>query len=176
MGPKVDVQTQSIETMVDSRVTKEFPQSHIFQSRESSSSHDTLLEVQRSSLSREPNLLKRLPRWIVNSSSSRHNYTGIYMFCLHLVIAILLTVLWLQNWPYKSIAMDNGSSWCMHNILFKAHHYLLFCSLHVVTAPAKDFVQRQITSYWSKHNSISIYGGKPTTEQEAAWDDMLSRK
>ncbi|KAI0187995.1 hypothetical protein EV127DRAFT_409901 [Xylaria flabelliformis] len=69
------------------------------------------------------------------------------------VIAILLAMLWLHSWVPNTTIINSIGSW----------------------SPANEFVERRIEGYWqSKNDTISVYTGKPTSEQDTAWDDIFS--
>ncbi|KAI0862847.1 hypothetical protein F4860DRAFT_99761 [Xylaria cubensis] len=152
MGSNVGPEEQFTHVTADRGETKSFSQLRTLRPQAFFSSRQGVFEGYIP-LSSESDPIKQLLGWIIDSSSGLHNYTRIYMLCLHLVIGILLAMLWLHSCvPNTTITNSNGS-W----------------------SPAKEFVERRIEGYWpSKNDTISVYTGKPTSEQDTAWDDIFS--
>jgi len=125
MQPHVDHQEHSTPMMTNSGDAKLFSHYQLLQSRESCSSHDTLLEEQQVPLSSEFSPSKRVPRWIINTSSSLNNYTRLYMTFLHLVIAILIITLWFNSWSPENATAGSGGSWCTYD-RSKVYHRSVF--------------------------------------------------
>ncbi|KAI0976245.1 hypothetical protein F4678DRAFT_456568 [Xylaria arbuscula] len=96
---------------------------------------------------------RQLPRWTKYMGSSLHNYHVVYVVFLHLVITFLLVILLTGN------TIDNGS----------------LANYQGTWSPAKESVQYKIHRYYPPDNDhVSVYGGEPTIEQDAAWNNMFS--
>ncbi|KAI0543321.1 hypothetical protein F4679DRAFT_590600 [Xylaria curta] len=154
MKSTISARESSLHMGFDHEETKLLHQVYTPGPQKFSEYHETTLEEQPLSLSDESDPTKQLPRWNLGRGSCLSNYfINMYILCLHLIIAVLLAVLWLHPDIHNSSFINSNGTW----------------------SPPKEFVKFQITSYWpSKHSSGSLYGGPPTSEQDAAWDDVFS--
>ncbi|KAI1120707.1 hypothetical protein F5Y10DRAFT_272792 [Nemania abortiva] len=153
MGSTINAREESPHVSFDHEETKLLPQSHTTGPQALPEFHEAMLQEQPLPPAGESNSTKQLPRWILGSGSCLNNYIKVYILCLHVIIVVLLAVLWLQHDMPDSTLINGYGSW----------------------SPPRDFVKFQITSYWpSKHNSLSMYGGPPTSEQDTAWDNVFS--
>jgi hypothetical protein len=95
-----------------------------------------------------------------------------YAVVLHFVLLIMVFILLLSHIRGKSTLPLEGATWCMHN-----QYPLVFDGLtESCIAPAQKVLEYEISDRHAlQHQENTPYSGPPSTENDRAWDELLSR-